>query len=96
MNADPMKLIKHICIAAGHADGRSESALTIHDGAWAFCPMGGDAKGHQWRPSDGLPLAEAMRLTTRQQAAAAAAAGAALPQAKPAPPTGTKGRSKAR
>ncbi|MDP9246323.1 MAG: hypothetical protein M3O64_06665 [Chloroflexota bacterium] len=90
-----MKLVKYICGARAHADGRSESALTIHQGAWAFCPMGGDATGHDWKPSDGLPLPEAMRLTTRQQAAAAAAVAATEP-AKPAPPAAAKGKSKPR
>jgi hypothetical protein len=90
-----MKLVKYICIARAHADGRSESALTIHQAAWAFCPMGGDATGHDWKPTDGLPLAEAMRLTTRQQAAAAAAVVAAA-SAKPAPPAAAKGKSKPR
>jgi hypothetical protein len=95
MSADPMKLIKYICVARAHADGRSQSALTIHLGAWAFCPMGGEATGHDWKPSDGLPLAEAMRLTTRQQALAAAAV-AAPAAAKPAPPPPAKAKPKPR
>ena len=69
MNGDPMKLVKYMCVAKAHADGRSDAALTIHDGVWAFCPMGADHKGHDWRPSDGLPLTDAMRFTPRQLAA---------------------------
>ncbi len=91
-----MKLIKYICVAPAHADGRSESALTIHDSAWAFCPLGGDAIGHDWKQSDGLPLAEAMRLTTRQQAAAAAGGRGPAAESKTAPPTATKSKSKTR
>lgn len=66
MTGDPMKLVKFVCVSKAHADGRSDSALTIHDAAWAFCPMGGDHDGHEWQASDGLPLTEAMRFTPRQ------------------------------
>lgn len=72
MTGDPMKLVKFICTAKAHTDGRSDAALTIHDGAWAFCPMGGEQDGHEWQPSDGLPLTEAMRFTPRQPAPAPA------------------------
>lgn len=66
MSGDPMKLVKFVCVAKSHAGGHSESALTIHEGMWAFCPMGADQKGHDWQPSDGLPLADAMRFTPRE------------------------------
>ena len=66
MSGDGLKLVKFVCAANAHADGRSDSALTIHEGSWAVCPEGGDASGHDWRASDGLPLADALRLGPRQ------------------------------
>jgi hypothetical protein len=65
MSGDAMKLVKFVCVAKSHAGGHSDSALTIHEGMWAFCPMGADQKGHDWQPSDGLPLADAMRFVPR-------------------------------
>lgn len=56
-----MKLVKFMCAAKGHSTARSESALTIHDGVWAFCYAGGQTPGHDWKPVDGLPLNDAMR-----------------------------------
>src|SRR2546428_8962209 len=52
MTGDPMKLVKFMCTAPAHTAGRSDSALTIHDGMWAFCAAGADATDHQWAPSD--------------------------------------------
>jgi hypothetical protein len=95
VSGDPMKLVKFVCAAKAHAAGRSDSALTIHDGAWAFCAMGGDGKGHEWRPSDGLPLIEAMRFTPRQARARPQAAAPAQP-AKPATPPTTRGEARPR
>ena len=68
MSGDALKLVKFVCVAKSHAGGRSDSALTIHQGMWAFCPMGADHAGHDWQPSDGLPLADAMRFTPREAA----------------------------
>jgi hypothetical protein len=94
MNEDPMKLVRFMCMTKAHADGRSESALTIHQGSWAFCPEGGGADGHEWAASDGLPFSEAMRFTPRQQALfAAGAVGAASAPAAPAAPA-TMARTK--
>lgn len=56
-----MKLVKFMCAAKTHATTRSESALTIHEGTWAFCYAGGQMAGHDWKPVDGLPLNDAMR-----------------------------------
>lgn len=61
MSGDPMKLVKFMCAAKGHSTARSDSALTIHEGAWAFCYAGGQTPGHEWKPVDGLPLNDAMR-----------------------------------
>jgi hypothetical protein len=80
-----MKLVKFVCVAKAHLAGRSDSALTIHGGAWAFCPMGGDGKGHDWKASDGLPLADALRFTPRQPATERVpSASAQPPKAAPA------------
>jgi hypothetical protein len=78
MSGDPMRLVRFVCVATAHRNGRTDAALTIHDGAWAFCPTGGNGSGHDWRPSDGLPLAEAMRLIPRE------------PPPEPLPPVVTK------
>jgi len=96
MSGDPMKLVKFVCVAASHAGGRSDSALTIHQGMWAFCPMGADHKGHDWQPSDGLPLLDAMRFTPRDtpESVRTAPAASAKPAAPPAP--STRGRARPR
>ena len=56
-----MKLVKFMCATKSHATARSEAALTIHEGVWAFCYAGGQMPGHDWKPVDGLPLNDAMR-----------------------------------
>jgi len=61
MSGDPMKLVKFMCATKSHNTARSESALTIHEGVWAFCYAGGQTPGHDWKPVDGLPLNDAMR-----------------------------------
>lgn len=72
MSGDAMKLVRFVCANRSHTDGRSDAALTIHEGAWAFCPSGSAAKDHQWQPSDGLPFSDAMRFTPRQPVPTAA------------------------
>ena len=91
-----MKLVKFICSAPAHAASRSDSALTIHDGVWAFCPAGAEAKDHQWAPSDGLPIADALRFTPRQPAPMAAGTDEIAPAAPPSPAATAKGRARAR
>ena len=93
MTGDPMKLVKFMCGATAHATGRSDAALTIHDGAWAFCPAGAEANGHQWAPSDGLPIADAMRFTPRQQASTTAR-DAIVPDPPPPAPATAKGKAR--
>ena len=61
MSGDPMKLVKFMCAAKGHSTARSDSALTIHQGVWAFCYAGGQTPGHDWKAVDGMPLNDAMR-----------------------------------
>lgn len=92
MSGDPMKLVKFVCVARAHAAGRSDSGLTIHAGAWAFCPLGADGPGHDWTPSDGLPLADAMRFTPRGQATETVPSASARPP-KAAPAARGKARS---
>ena len=87
-----MKLVKFVCAAKAHTAGRSESALTIHEGAWAFCAMGAAARGHDWQPSDGLPLADALRFSPRQQAPEAVSSA----PSRPAPSAAAKSRARPR
>lgn len=85
MSGDPMKLVKFMCSAKGHSTARSESALTIYEGVWAFCYAGGQTPGHDWRPVDGLPLNDAMRFASVQPLTAPrlpASAEAAAPKAR--------------
>jgi hypothetical protein len=89
MSGDPMKLVKFVCVAKAHAAGRSDSALTIHEGQWAFCPSGAAEKGHEWRPSEGLPIADAMRFVPRE------APPAAVPPAR-SPAAATRGKARSR
>jgi len=92
-----MKLVRFMCTTTAHAEGRSESALTIHQGSWAFCPEGGGADGHEWTASDGLPFSEVMRFTPRQQAlltAGPVTLGPAPARAAPATTARAKGRAR--
>jgi hypothetical protein len=89
-----MKLVKFVCVAKPHAAGRSDAALTIHEGVWAFCPMGADRTDHDWRPSDGLPLADAMRFVPREVAEPVRSAPAASPTQ--APPASARARARPR
>lgn len=56
-----MKLVKFMCATKSHSTARSDSALTIHEGVWAFCYAGGQTPGHDWKAVDGMPLNDAMR-----------------------------------
>ena len=83
MSGDPMRLVKFMCGARGHSTARSDSALTIHEGVWAFCYAGGQTPGHEWKAVEGLPLNDAMRFA---QLAPAAGSKDATPAATaPAP-----------
>ena len=73
-----MKLVKFMCATKSHNTARSESALTIHEGVWAFCYAGGQTPGHEWISVEGLPLNDAMRFAQPLPA---------LPPAGPAPAT---------
>jgi hypothetical protein len=64
-----MKLVKYMCAAKGHSTARSDAALTIYEGVWAFCYAGGQTPGHDWQPVDGLPLNDAMRFAQISPAA---------------------------
>ena len=69
MSGDPLRLVKFMCGAKGHSTARSDSALTIHEGVWAFCYAGGQTPGHEWKAVDGLPLNDAMRFAQLAPAA---------------------------
>lgn len=85
MSGDPMKLVKFMCATKSHNTARSESALTIHEGVWAFCYAGGQTPGHEWLRVDGLPLNDAMRFAQPLPVVSRAAAplAAAGPKARP-------------
>ncbi len=89
-----MKLVKFMCAATGHSTARSDSALTIHDGVWAFCYAGGQTPGHDWKAVDGLPLNDAMRFAQAPRAASSRpmpAAGSAVKKTvRVTPPSKTK------
>ncbi len=91
-----MKLVKFMCAAKGHSTARSDSALTIHEGVWAFCYAGGQTPGHDWKPVDGLPLNDAMRFAQATPAGTirpAPADGSAVQKTvRPAPATKAKAR----
>lgn len=91
-----MKLVRFVCGSSAHASGRSDAALTIHEGAWAFCPAGSDARDHQWQPSDGLPIADLKRFTPRAQASPAAPEQPKADRTAPARPTPPKSRARMR
>jgi len=94
MTGDPMKLVKFMCGAKAHNTARSEAALTIHEGVWAFCYAGGQMAGHEWKPVDGLPLNDAMRFAQPRPAAAphngTPAAAAAAPKIRRSTAAGPK------
>ena len=94
MTGDPMQLVKFVCVAPSHAGGRSDAALTIHDRMWAFCPMGADHRDHLWQPSEGLPIADALRFVPREAPEPVRSAPSA--GAKPASPPAPSARGRAR
>jgi hypothetical protein len=101
MSGDPMKLVKFMCATKSHNTSRSESALTIHEGVWAFCYAGGQTPGHDWQPVDGLPLNDAMRFAqplpntpSRAAPPPAASASAKADGSAGVPPKERKARSR--
>jgi len=100
MSGDPMKLVKFMCATRSHNTTRSESALTIHEGVWAFCYAGGQTPGHDWKPVDGLPLNDAMRFAQplpnvhRADHAPAAPAGPKVRATVAAPPKESREKSR--
>lgn len=56
------KLIAHECVAHDHQPTLAHpDKLTIHRGAWAFCPFDARAGGHEWRETGGATLDELSR-----------------------------------
>jgi hypothetical protein len=60
---DGTSTIAFICTAPAHAHGVA-SAVTVHDGGWAFCPYDVLADGHRWESAGGMTLLAA-RLSAR-------------------------------
>ena len=56
------RLIAFECIADGHRPSLvPPDKLTIHEGAWAFCPFDARADGHRWRATGGIDLEQITR-----------------------------------
>lgn len=62
-SAKSSALIEQVCVSPAHvALGRSVpdglGVLTIHEGAWAYCPSARPGEAHEWRaiPPTELPL----------------------------------------
>jgi hypothetical protein len=56
------KLIAFECTASAHQPTLMyPDKLTIHDGAWAFCPFDARATGHLWRSTGGEDLETLLR-----------------------------------
>lgn len=95
MSGDPMKLVKFVCVARAHASRQRDAILTIHDGVWAFCPLGlANGDGHDWQVTDGLPLSDLIRFSSSQQAPDGANAEPA-PETKPSTSIASKSRARA-
>jgi hypothetical protein len=56
-------LVRYVCRAKVHVDGSRDateavgSPVTIHDGAWAYCP-GGAGTEHLWEAIEPVTLAD--------------------------------------
>jgi hypothetical protein len=50
--------VAYECQAPAHrsVEGGGPDKLTVHEGAWAFCPYDSKAEGHEWKPTGGLTL----------------------------------------
>jgi hypothetical protein len=60
-------LVRFVCRAMMHADASRKSTValgspvTIHDGAWAYCPIGARSE-HEWEPIEPVTLTD-LKLT---------------------------------
>jgi len=56
-------LVRFVCRAKGHLDATPDamvdagSPVTIHDGAWAYCPAGARTE-HEWEEIEPVSLTE--------------------------------------
>jgi len=56
-------LVRFVCRAKGHVEATPDemvdagSPVTIHDGAWAYCPAGARTE-HDWEEVEPVSLAE--------------------------------------
>jgi hypothetical protein len=65
--------IRSVCVRPQHrAFGSDPRTITVHDGAWAYCPDGAEGE-HEWRTIEPIDLDELAR-SVRAEAAAAQAA----------------------
>jgi hypothetical protein len=50
-------VVRFICVASAHPPQlfSLDFGLTVHLRDWAFCPAG-EARGHEWRRIEGVPL----------------------------------------
>ena len=61
-------LVRFVCRAKEHVDATPDptmdvgSPVTIHDGAWAYCPAGART-GHEWEAIEPVSLTE-LKLVT--------------------------------
>lgn len=56
------ELIAYECVAPEHQPSLTfPDKLTIHQGAWAFCPFDSRAEGHQWRETGGTVFGDLLR-----------------------------------
>lgn len=58
----PQQLIAYVCATPDHTPSlQFPDKLTIHEGAWAFCPFDAHADGHTWRETAGENIDEISR-----------------------------------
>jgi hypothetical protein len=49
-----------VCMALAHLEqnGPRPDHLTVHEGAWAYCPRDAKADAHEWKPTGGVALGD--------------------------------------
>lgn len=56
------ELIAYECVAPEHQPSLIfPDKLTIHEGAWAFCPFDSHSDGHRWRETGGAAFTDLLR-----------------------------------
>jgi hypothetical protein len=54
--------IEFVCVSPHRGDRRGQSHVTVHEGRWAYCRLGGQR--HEWRAIEGTPLQVLVRTRT--------------------------------